>query len=342
MNTHHVLKASLATAALISALTSAIAAEADNPFLRRWALTIPGGGAGWLSVTQEKGYFDASILWGGGSVVPVAHVFFDEDKSTLFVTRLSEVRRKDSSGKTIRTQQITELITGKVEGDQLNLTLIRPHQNGIGIRREEFTGKRIPPLPPTPDLSAAKFRDPVTLFNGKDLSGWKLTDSKQASGWSVEEGVLINRPVQEKDKPHKAYGNLRTEQEFEDFKLTLETRVPKGGNSGIYLRGIYEVQVADTYGKPLDSHNMGGVYSRITPTVNAEKPAGEWQTVDITLLNRHVTVILNGKTIIDNQPLLGCTGGALWSDEFRPGPIYLQGDHTGVDYRNIVIRPVQP
>ena len=73
---------------------------------------------------------------------------------------------------------------------------------------------------------------------------------------------------------------------------------------------------------------MGGLYSRITPTVNrAEKPAGEWQTIDITLVDRHVTVILNGKTIIDNQPVLGCTGGALWSDEFRPGPIYLQGDH---------------
>ncbi len=111
-------------------------------------------------------------------------------------------------------------------------------------------------------------------------------------------------------------------------------------NSGIYLRGIYEVQVADTYGKRLDSHNMGGIYSRITPTVNAEKPAGEWQTYDITLVDRHVTVVLNGKTIIDNQPLLGCTGGALWSDEFRPGPIYLQGDHTGVCYRNMVLKPV--
>ena len=85
---------------------------------------------------------------------------------------------------------------------------------------------------------------------------------------------------------------------------------------------------------------MGGVYSRITPSVAAEKPAGQWQTMDITLLDRHVTVILNGKTIIDNEPLLGCTGGALWSDEFKPGPIYLQGDHTGVNYRNIVLKPI--
>jgi hypothetical protein len=85
---------------------------------------------------------------------------------------------------------------------------------------------------------------------------------------------------------------------------------------------------------------MGAIYSRIFPTEGAEKPAGEWQTFDITLVDRYVTVILNGKAIIDNQPLLGCTGGALWPDQFRPGPIYLQGDHTGVSYRNIVLRPV--
>jgi hypothetical protein len=116
--------------------------------------------------------------------------------------------------------------------------------------------------------------------------------------------------------------------------------VPKRGNSGIYLRGIYEVQVADSYGRPTDSHNMGGLYSRIAPTVNACKPAGEWQTFDITLVDRHLTVILNGTKVIDNQPVLGCTGGAMWSDEFRPGPIYLQGDHEAVDYRNIELRPV--
>jgi hypothetical protein len=151
--------------------------------------------------------------------------------------------------------------------------------------------------------------------------------------------VLVNQAPQEPGK-HKSYANIATEREFEDFKLTLETRVPEGGNSGIYLRGNYEVQVSDSYGRPLDAHNMGGLYSRITPTVAAEKPAGLWQTFAITLVDRHVTVVLNGQTIIDNQPLLGCTGGALWSDESRPGPIYLQGDHTSVDYRNLVLRPV--
>jgi hypothetical protein len=116
--------------------------------------------------------------------------------------------------------------------------------------------------------------------------------------------------------------------------------VPAKGNSGIYLRGLYEVQVADSFGHPPDSHGIGGVYSRITPSSNPSKPPGEWQTFDITLVDRHVTVVLNGVKIIDNQPLLGCTGGALSSDESKPGPIYLQGDHEAVDYRNIVLRPI--
>jgi hypothetical protein len=146
--------------------------------------------------------------------------------------------------------------------------------------------------------------------------------------------------IEEEGKPHKDYANLRTVAEFEDFMLHAETRVPKDGNSGIYLRGIDEVQVFDSYGKPLDSHNMGAIYSRIKPTVNAEKAAGEWQTLDITYVDRHATVVLNGIKIIDNQPVLGPTGGALWPEVDRAGPIYLQGDHTGIEYRNIFLRPV--
>ncbi len=309
-------------------------------FLGRWALTIPGGAAGWLGVTQEDGYYDASILWGGGSVVPVSSVFFP-DEDTLIVTRVRQVKRKDAEGKEVRTQQFTEALVAKVSGDSLELTRINPHRDGNGVDRQSFTGKRIPPLPPAPDLKKVTFGEAKTLFKGEgDLAQWKLTNAKADNGWAVKGDVLMNRAVQEKGKPRKHYGNLRTVEEFEDFNLTMDVRVPKRGNSGIYLRGIYEIQVADTYGKHLDSHHMGGIYSRVTPSVSAEKPTGEWQTYDITLVDRHVTVVLNGKTIHDNVPLLGCTGGALWSDELRPGPLYLQGDHTDVDYRNIVIRPV--
>lgn len=327
-----------ATALVLSA--TAFAADADNPFIGRWALVIPGGGAGWLGITQEKGYLDGSILWGGGSVVPVASVILSDDGDTLYVTRINEVKRKDAKGKVVRTHQFTEALVVKVSGNELNATRLLGKEDGRGFNSEEFSGKRIPPVPPAPELGRVQFGNPIQLFNGKNLDGWKLTDSHQVNGWSAQDGVLINRPVQEEGKPHKAYGNLRTEKEFEDFNLTLEAKVGKNQNSGIYLRGIYEVQVADTYGRKLDPHNMGAVYSRITPASAAEKPADEWQTFDITLVQRHVTVVLNGTKIIDNQPLLGCTGGALWSDESRPGPIYLQGDHTGVEYRNIVLRPV--
>jgi len=324
---------------LLSICVSVRAGESANPYLGRWALTIPGGGAGWLSVEQKEGYLDGSILWGGGSVVPVANVYVYED--ILVVTRVHKVERKDAAGKVVRTQTLTETIIARAAGDTLSLTQIRPNSNGIGGSQNKFTGKRIAPMPPKPDLSSVEYAKPIVLFNGKNLDGWKLTNPGQTSGWSAEDGVLVNKPTQEEGKPHISYGNLRTTtDEFEDFNLKLEVNVPRRGNSGIYLRGIYEVQVSDSYGKSLDAHNMGGIYSRIAPTVNAEKPAGQWQTMNITLLDRHVTVELNGKRIIDNEPLLGCTGGALWSDEFRPGPIYLQGDHSAVSYRNIVLTPI--
>ncbi|MEI6053379.1 MAG: DUF1080 domain-containing protein, partial [Opitutaceae bacterium] len=212
---------------------------------------------------------------------------------------------------------------------------------GTAIEREELTGRRIPELPPAPDLKVIKFGDPIVLFNGRDLTGWRLIEAKSENGWSVADGTLSNRPASHvAGQPARRFGNLRTEREFDDFNLKLEVMVPAGSNSGVYLRGIYEIQVFDSFGKPLDSHNMGALYSRIVPSVAAEKPASEWQTLDITLVNRHLTVLLNGITIIANQPIMGCTGGALWSDEFRLGPIYLQGDHGAVTYRNLILRPV--
>lgn len=313
-------------------------AEKSNSFVGSWALTIPGGGAGWLGVTEQAGYLDGSILWGGGSVVPVSSVWVDDGR--IHVVRIHEVKRKDGDGKVVRVQQFPELLMGELAGDEIRFQRIQPNRNGRGANRETFSGKRLPAVPASPDLKQLKFGDPVTLFNGRDLAGWKLTNPGQKNGWRVENGELVNEPKQQEGKPHVSYGNLRTEGEFEDFNLKMEVKVHPGGNSGIYLRGIYEIQVSDSFGKPLNAHHMGGVYSRICPTVNAEKEAGEWQQFDITLVDRHVTVVLNGKTIIDNQAVEGCTGGALWSDPFRPGPIYLQGDHTGVSYRNIVLRPV--
>jgi hypothetical protein len=313
---------------------SAGASQAENPFIGRWALTIPGGAAGWLGVEEKDGQLTSSVLWGGGSVVPTQGTKVDGDK--LVVTRLSKGKKKDKAGKEIE-EQITETITATTTGDDLKLTTVKARSDGKEFGQAEFEGHRIPAIPPTPNLSALKFGDPISLFNGKDLTGWRLVKPESDNGWSVADGVLQNRVVKAKDKH---FGNLRTDAEFEDFNLKLEVRTQENSNSGIYLRGIYEVQVMESFGKPLDPHHMGALYSRITPSVNAEKPIGEWQTMDITLVDRHLTVILNDKTIIDNQPVLGCTGGALWSDESKAGPIFLQGDHTNVDYRNMVLRKV--
>ncbi len=313
-------------------LIATVAAVAETPFTGRWALTTPGGGAGWLGIEEKAGALSGSILWNGGSVVPVESVKVDGGK--LVVTRVYKSKKKGATGaEAIEVE--TETITASASGDDLKLTTERTKPDGTKTKPAEFSGKKIAAIPAAPDLAKVKFGAPVPIFNGKDLAGWKLVNPKDDNGWSVADGVLQNRIVKDKH-----FGNLRTEAEFEDFNLKLEIRTQQGSNSGIYLRGIYEVQVAETFGKALDSHNMGALYSRITPSVAAEKPIGEWQTMDITLVQRHLTVVLNGKKIIDNQPVLGCTGGALWSDETKPGPLYLQGDHTNIDYRNIVLTPV--
>lgn len=321
------MKPSLCSALSIAFLVafSGLAA-AESPFIGRFALTIPGGGAGWLGVEEKSGALSSSILWGGGSVVPTASTRIEGDK--LIVTR----EQKNKEGKVT-----TETITATLSGDEMKLTTQKRNPEGKQMGQPaEFTGKRIPPLPARPDLAQVKLGPPIQLFNGKDLTGWRLLKEAD-NGWSVADGVLMNRVVKAKDKH---FGNLRTDAEFEDFNLKTEVRTQEASNSGIYLRGIYEVQIMESFGKAVDSHHMGALYSRITPSVAAEKPVGEWQTLDITLVDRHLTVILNGTTIIDNQPVLGCTGGAMSSDEFKPGPIYLQGDHTNIDYRNMVLRPV--
>jgi hypothetical protein len=311
----------------------------ENPYLGRWALFLPGG-AGWLEIRQEQGYLDGDLLWYGGSPVALGMVTMNDD--AMIITRNSNrIRERDSEGNPLKTQTYTTWIECVLVNDVLVGTSLAPGQRGGGITTTMFTGSKIPDVPDAPDLSKLKFGKEITLFNGKDQEGWTLTNPEQTNGWKVVDGVLINDPVRPEDGTRVSFGNLRTLDEFEDFNLKIEVNIPEGSNSGVYLRGIYEVQVQDTYGWPLDAHHMGGLYSRITPTVNAEKPAGEWQTLDITLCDRHVTVILNGTKIIDNQPIYGCTGGALTADEFIPGPIYLQGDHGKVSYRNIRLTPIK-
>lgn len=311
-----------------------------SEFTGQWTIDIQGGSVGWLEVRQEENYLDGDILWGGGSVLPVSNIFLAKG-NVLMVTRSNTfVRKSDENKNPVKTQIVTDWLEIVKKGEKIDGILLSPHSNGIGVDTATFSGTKLPPPPPAPDLAKLKFGIPVTLFNGKDLTGWKLINEQQKNGFSVVDGVLFNNPVQTEGATHVSYGNLRTEKVFDDFNLKLEVNVPAGSNSGVYLRGMYEIQVLDSYKKELDPHNMGAVYSRIKPSVSAEKPAGTWQTLDITLCDRHITVILNGVKIIDNQPVYGPTGGAIISDVFAPGPIYLQGDHGTVQYRNIILTPI--
>src|SRR5690606_34495972 len=112
-------------------------------------------------------------------------------------------------------------------------------------------------------------------------------------------------------------------------------------NSGVYLRGRYEVQITDSQGMDPALDQLGAIYGFLMPVSMPAKAAGEWQSMEVTLTGRLVTVVLNGVTIICNQEIPGITGGAIDSHEGNPGPLMIQGDHGAVDFRNIVITPAR-
>lgn len=186
----------------------------------------------------------------------------------------------------------------------------------------EWTATRAPLLK---RVKSPVWDKPVNLFNGKDLQGWHAAGENQ---WIVEGGIL---------KSPKSGSNLISDKKFDDFKLHLEFRYPKGSNSGIYLRGRYEVQISDSKGMEADEGLFAGVYGFLPPNEMVAKDPGEWQTFDITLVGRLVTVVANGVTVISNQNIPGITGGALDSREGEPGPLLIQGDHGPVEFRNITI-----
>jgi hypothetical protein len=209
---------------------------------------------------------------------------------------------------------------GQLKGEKLEGTLL--YTDG---KTYNWTAIRAPKLSYTENPEWGK---PIQLFNGKDLSGWKQMGEKKQ--WIVEDGIL---------KSPESGANLVSEQEFEDFKLHVEFKVPEGSNSGIYLRGRYEVQITDDYGSEPSNVLFGGVYGFLTPNEMAANPASEWQTYDISLIGRRVTIVANGKTVISGQNIPGITGGALDSKEGEPGPFMIQGDHGPVSFRKFVVTP---
>jgi len=280
----------------------------------RWDITVDVNGKpapAWLEVKLSGvktlvGYFVSTA----GSARPVSEVKFDNGKFRF------EIPPQWESG----TSNL--IIDGTVADAAIQGTMT--DCNG---KQYSWKGVKAPYLKRT---VAPAWGKPINLFNGKDLSGWKTNGPNQ---WVVKNGILTSP---------KAGSNLISEQKFNDFKLHVEFKYAKGGNSGVYLRGRYEVQIEDS---KKDAHPnsvlFGGVYGFLTANEMVTLGPGEWQSYDITLVGRLVTVVANGKTIISNQEIPGITGGALDSNEGEPGPIYLQGDHEPIEYRKIVITPAK-
>lgn len=193
-----------------------------------------------------------------------------------------------------------------------------------------FAGFRAPIIRDTDDGTWLK-AEPITLFDRKDLDGWTGLGTARNLGWTVENGML-------KSTGHAQ--NLITTGKYWNFVIHVEYNVAEKSNSGIGLRGRYEMQIQDDYGKPVESHINGAIYSRIKPSVNASRKAGEWQTAEIRIVGRDVSVTLNGKPLITKQKIDGLTAIAFAPFEGEAGPIELQGDHGPVEFRNISLTPL--
>ncbi len=291
-----------------------IRATDPKDLIGRWDITVDEDGKSapsWLEVKLSGyrtlvGYFVAS----SGSARPVAEVKFDNGKFKF------EIPPQWESG----TANL--VIEGELTASGIQGVLITSEG-----KKYDWKGVKAPVLKRT---GVPVWGKAINLFNGKDLAGWKASGPNQ---WVVKDGILTSP---------KAGSNLITEQKFNDFKIHVEFRYQKGGNSGVYLRGRYETQIEDS---AKDAHPnsvlFGGIYGFLTANEMVTLGPNEWQTFDITLVGRMVTVVANGKTIINNQEIPGITGGALDSHEGEPGPIYLQGDHMPIEFRKIIITPAK-
>lgn len=325
----------LAAFAVLCGARVAAATDSVESMVGSWALELPDGGPAWLQIQKVDDMLSGSLLWSVGSAKPVIQLTIRGD-TLSFQRRIRwKPNGEDKEVRVVSKPMVARLVDGK-----LQLQVVQSRVDATDEECIVLLGKRMPPMPPRPDLSRTNFGEPIRLFNGRDLTGWRLSNPTKKNGWRVENGVLVNETPKTDFSAYGAYGNLRTDREFTDFQLTIEYNVAAGGNSGVYLRGMYEAQVVDRDSKMQGINGPGAIFGRIAPSKNVGRPGGEWNRYDLTLVDRHITVVLNGEKVIDNQPIIGCTGGGLSADDVKPGPIFLQGDHTSVQYRNIVLRPI--
>lgn len=306
-----------ATLLFASILISNFAANAQQkygpkPVEGRWDITINNGtkkSPSWLEISHSGlKTFVGHFVGDGGSARPISKINVTDNKISFSIPPQWEPSETDLK------------VEGTLSGDQLTGTMTTPRGQTV-----TWVGVRSPKLI---SLNEPTWGKAVKIFNGKDLTGWEAMGT--TNQWIVKDGVLTSP---------KSGSNIRTTDTFKDFKLHIEFRYPEDSNSGVYLRGRYEVQVSDSYGMEPVKDQLGALYGFIKPLVNPAKKAGEWQSYDITLVGRLVTVVCNGITIINKQEIPGITGGAIDSNEGEPGPIMIQGDHGPVEYRNIVLTP---
>lgn len=315
MITRAAFGAALMLAAVGYSGTFAQTRPAADALIGRWNLVVQRGtqsAPSWLEVERSgTATLVGRFVGSGGSARPIAKITLADGAFHFSIPPQWDSNPADIT------------FDGRLDGDRIvgSMTM------GDG-QKVTWSGTRAPSLrrsaPPVWD-------EPVTLFDGTSLAGWRPV-GRRDSQWSAVGGILQNA---------RSGANLVTERTFDDFKLHLEFRVPEGANSGVYLRGRYELQVDDAAGREPSSHHLGGLYGFIEPSVNAARKAGEWQSMDVTLVGRMLTLVLNGTTVICDREIPGITGGALDSAEGEPGPLLLQGDHGPVDYRNVVITPAK-
>jgi hypothetical protein len=297
----------------------------DADFNGRWDITIPGsaGRALWLQVDgagtpSTKVKFVSAY---GGDLNVTDEVSIQAGELT-FGFRFRQRLRLGQEPTPVHLIYKARLSGAKLIGTSATEGSSAPPVSWVGVRAPAITDK---------DDGSWHEGKPVRLFNGKNLNGWEPLEKDRKFGWTVENGILT---------APGGGANLVSTEKFWNFKLHVEFRLAADSNSGIGLRGRYEIQVLDDYGRPPDSHSSGSLYSRIAPRVNASKPAGEWQTYDITLIGRDLTVVQNGTKIIDKQIVEGLTAMGHDPNEGEAGPLSLQGDHGPIEFRSIVLTPL--
>ena len=295
-------------------------AQKNSSYVGKWDITGTDAQGNkqvyWLEIKEENGALAGSFLNRSGSVYKLTSAAVENGELVF-----------DSS-----TASAKLLHRAKLQDKQLVGTLTLTNSRNNQTQTINWVGVRAPNWGKADANAKHKFGKPVELFDGKSIeASWVVQHKGRPSGWSVVDGLMTNQA---------GANNLVSISTFKDFKIRAEYKLEAKSNSGIYLRGRYELQVLDDYGKEAESHGHMGIYSRIAPAKNNSKPAGEWQEMEATIVGNRVTVYLNGHKVHDNQVIDGLTGGALDADEGQPGPIMLQGDHGKVWFRKVTITPI--